>query len=415
MHPARYEETSGQVIYTIDCPKGGQPTIVSSDPKLFTSIRSHHLFPHDAHPPIPPRRRSYILEITDRCNLDCPICYAGTGSRGQSYRPLEEVRDLGKRITADGGRYVSLSGGEPTVHPQLPQIIAMLRGELGLSPYLITNGLRIAEDYDYLLTLKEAGLGKVKLQFDTLDNSVYKAMRGRHDLGEKYQAVDNVVSAGLRLGLVTTVCELNLGELGGILQYAQRFVPPLDSLVFQPLVPIGRFPAALKSVTREDIIHSLARCGGQSDLQTGDFLPFARLRSRRSGVHPDCSAHVFMSVDGDGTYPLIRDIDAREPRSGIKGPHARPPEQPSARVHRARGSRRSTRVDGPEVPGSTSGLRKVRRRRNLFLVSVIAYMRPETRDEDRLARCTVCTVARQGFSGLCQRSCSGQTGPISRE
>ena len=127
MHPARYEEVSGRVIYAIDCPEGAKSTTVSSDGHLFRRIRTHHLFPHDAPRPVAAGRRSYFLEITDGCNLNCPICYARSGSRGQAHLSLDEVRELGRRIRADGGRRVSVTGGEPTVHPQLPQIIGSER------------------------------------------------------------------------------------------------------------------------------------------------------------------------------------------------------------------------------------------------------------------------------------------------
>ncbi len=413
VHPARYEEASGQIVYTIDCPRGAKSAVLSSDSQLFRRIRSDHLFPHDAPQPVAARRRSYFLEITDHCNLNCAICYAESGPQGKMYLSLEEVRDLGKRIRADGGRRISVSGGEPTVHPQLPQIIAILHGELGLTPYIVTNGLRISEDYEYLLRLKQAGLRKVKLQLDTLDSNTYRAMRGRDDLTEKHRAIQHVVSAGLRLGLVTTVCELNLAEVGGILRYAQTFVPPLDSLVFQPFLPIGRFPAALKSVTREDIIQSLARPGNGHGLQPGDFLPFARLRSPRGGVHPDCSAHVFMCVHRDRADPLPRDIDPGGPGDDSSGCPGLPQTEVAARALRSCDSCRAAATDCAEAVRSMKGLRRHGRRGSLFLVSVIAYMCPQTRDEQRLARCLVSTVTQRGFAGLCQRSCSGEARPRS--
>ena len=117
-----------------------------------------------------------------------------------------------------------------------------------------------------------------------------------------------------------------------------------------------------------------------------------------------------MSVDRERVSSLIggrvTDIDDR---------CAGPEERPTALGTRSDSSHSLLSGGSPKVVRTLRSVRKGHRKCHLFLVSVIAYMRPETRDEERLARCPVCTVTRQGFAGLCQRSCSGQTEPIGQE
>ncbi|MHC4181020.1 MAG: radical SAM protein, partial [Planctomycetota bacterium] len=162
-HPARYEDSNGRVVYTVECPKDSKQTVVSSDSQLFTDLRGDQHFPQEASRPGQPNTHSYALPITDRCNSECPICYAESSSDGESHLSLEQLRRLATKIRENGGRRLSLAGGEPTLHPDLPEMIRMLRNDVGIAPVLITNGLRIAEDHDYLLSLKEAGLRRIKL------------------------------------------------------------------------------------------------------------------------------------------------------------------------------------------------------------------------------------------------------------
>jgi len=309
------------------------------------------------------------LPITDHCNLECPICYAQSSSHGSSYLSLEQLRGLATTIKNSGGRMLSLVGGEPTVHPDLPEMIRMLRYDVGIAPVLVTNGVRIAENPDYLPRLKEAGLRRIKLQFDTFDNQTYRVMRGRHDVGEKIRAAERIVSAGMDLGLVMVVCKLNIGEVGQLLDYARSLAPSLRLLQLVPMVLVGRFPANLESVTREDVIHALLRAGRKCDLREEDFLSPPRFRNGRSAAHPDCFAQVLLCVDGDEAYPLAR----------------------PAHTHRAR-------------PRAS--------RRSVVLIRVIAFMRPDTRDEGRIARCSTLTVTGRGFAGLCQEACNRNTRPL---
>jgi hypothetical protein len=287
-----------------------------------------------------------------------------------------------------------LSGGEPTLHQQLPEIVHMVRHEFGLSPVLVTNGLKLAEDPQYAQVLKDQGLHEVHLQFDTLDPDTYYKIRRRRDFSEKFRAIDNIRAAGMKLGLVVTVCQYNLAELGRLVDYACGLVPTLKILVFQPAVPLGRFPADICSVTREDVIRELIESGSTYRLRASDFFPFPPATSGQSLPHADCSAHVILCVERDHAYPLAV---APRPSAVLASPsHHAPP----------RGGLLSAKL----IPRKTlDDMRSALRRgqRHCLLVSVIAFMHPRTRDEQRMARCIVGMVSEDGIVGLCERGCSG--------
>lgn len=335
--------------------------------------------------------RFYQLAITDACNQQCPLCYAEATPEGKQFLSPAEFRAIAARIKRDGGKRVSLSGGEPTVHPQLPEIIQIARQEVGLAPILVTNGLRIADDLDYLLALKKAGLRRVQLQFDTLQDRTYEIIRGRQDAREKIRAINNVVAAEMRLGLICTVCQLNLEEVGELLDYAQTLGPALRIMVFQRAVPVGRFPSQMTPVTREDIIRALSRSDLRYELGPADFVPFPPLGHRQHRVHPDCSAHAILCVDDHGGRPLAwattgkqSHLQDHEPAIGLLSSEV----LPYTTLRRMRQIRSH---------GSTC---------HPLLVSVISFMCPESRNEDRLSRCIVATVTNRGFVGLCERSCN---------
>jgi len=392
-HRSAYEVVAGRVLYSIDCPRRRTETVVSSGADIFTALRSRRGSTAAGPAACVLKYHFYVVAITDRCNFECPICFAECGPSGRRFLTVDEVRRAAMAVKADGGKRLSLSGGEPTMHPELIELVRVVRQEIGLSPVLVTNGLRIAEDLPFLRALKSAGLRRIHLQFDTLDGSVYREMRGRRDVSEKLRAVEHVLSAGLRLGLMTTVCKLNLGELGRLLEYSQQLVPALRIHVFQPAVPVGRYPAHLRSVTREDVIRALESSTGKYELHEADFLPFPTSGSGRGTAHPDCSAHVLMCSDGMRGRPLnLQSCGSSSRRDG------------------AGGSVASGLMAAEVLPSGTVGeLKRLARRRSRwhpFFVSIIGFLRPQARDDERLQRCVVASVSEGYLAPLCEHGCS---------
>lgn len=183
-----------------------------------------------------------LLEVTSRCNLHCPVCFAGAGESGSRDVPMEELSRQMDHLMSHGGPFnLQISGGEPTVRDDLPELIRMGR-EKGFTFFqLNTNGLRLAEEPGYAETLKEAGLSCVFLQFDGVEDSVYEVLRGRALWKKKQRAIDACARAGLGVILVPVVTPgVNEDQIGKILFYAVSRMPVVRGVHFQPVSYFGR-------------------------------------------------------------------------------------------------------------------------------------------------------------------------------
>lgn len=191
------------------------------------------------------RQRSctIILEVTHRCDLGCPVCYADATSAGED-PPADVVQGWYQRALQTGGRCnIQLSGGEPTLRDDLPDLIAMGR-RLGFSFIQInTNGLRLALEPGYAEVLKAAGAVSVFLQFDGTDDTIYRALRGRALWFHKQAAVEACARAGLGVVLVPTLLPgWNTHAVGDILVTAIKWTPTVRGVHFQPISYFGRYP-----------------------------------------------------------------------------------------------------------------------------------------------------------------------------
>ena len=159
-----------------------------------------------------------LLELTRRCNLHCPVCFASAGAGAESDLSLAEIETQYDYLMAHGGPFnIQLSGGEPTVRDDLPAIIRLGR-EKGFPFFqLNTNGLRLAREAGYAEELKAAGLNTVFLQFDGVTDAVFETLRGRPLLAEKEQAIVNCAAAGLGIVLVPVIAAgVNEDQVGAI-------------------------------------------------------------------------------------------------------------------------------------------------------------------------------------------------------
>ncbi len=189
-----------------------------------------------------------LLEITQRCNLHCPVCFADAGVKADKADDPSLSRigfHYDRVMEASGACNIQLSGGEPTVRDDLAEIIALGRRKGFSFLQLNTNGLRLAADPGYTLALKKAGLSSVFLQFDGLSSGTHTALRGRDLRAVKEQAILHCQAAGLGVVLVPTLVPgVNTHEVGAIIDYAASFAPTVRGVHFQPVSYFGRFPEA---------------------------------------------------------------------------------------------------------------------------------------------------------------------------
>ena len=183
-----------------------------------------------------------LIELTNRCNLHCPVCFASAGGKEEKDLTLEEIEGQYDFLMSHGGPFnIQLSGGEPTMRDDLPEIIRMGK-EKGFSFFqLNTNGLRLAMEEGYAKKLKESGLDTVFLQFDGVTDDVYLALRGRKLFDIKKKAIVNCVEAGLGTVLVPVIAAgINESQVGDIIRFALERMPGVRGVHFQPLSYFGR-------------------------------------------------------------------------------------------------------------------------------------------------------------------------------
>lgn len=133
----------------------------------------------------------YVFFAASSCNLNCPICFTEANTkRCLREMPMETIKKYLGSIN-NHKKIIRLSGGEPTLRQDLPEIIRLIV-KSGNFPYMFTNGLKL-KDYSYLKCLKKSGLKGIFMWLDSVDNEgVHKQMRGQEVLKEKMQAINNI-------------------------------------------------------------------------------------------------------------------------------------------------------------------------------------------------------------------------------
>lgn len=256
-----------------------------------------------------------VLEITYRCNMSCKICFADAAK--ENYEPdLAEIRNLYETAGKYGGDCsIQLSGGEPTVRKDLPEIIRLGK-EMGFSHIQVnTNGLRLAQEPEYARSLKAAGADLIYLQFDSTEDAVYEKIRGIKLFETKCKAIEHCRLAKLGVLLVPTVVPgINLDHLGSIVAFAKANMPIVKGIHFQPVSYFGRYPNEIPSDSLRcglcDIIHGLQE-------QTAGEV-HSRFLSPRERFDPHCafSGLFYLTEEGilQGILPETSDKAPKETR-----------------------------------------------------------------------------------------------------
>lgn len=184
-----------------------------------------------------------VIDITNRCNFRCPVCFAEANGHGSRYfLDVNVVRGMLQSLVAREipCRHIQFSGGEPTLHPEFPAILRTAR-ELGFTHIQVaTNGSRMV-DADYVKLCEDSGLHTLYLQFDGVDDAVYLKLRGQRLLDNKIRAVENVARTNMRLVLVPTVTSsVNVDQIGPIFRFALEHSKHVTGISFQPAANVGR-------------------------------------------------------------------------------------------------------------------------------------------------------------------------------
>ncbi len=240
-----------------------------------------------------------LLEITKACNLNCTFCFADGGIDDEI--PLETIIERVKSLTVPGETLIQLSGGEPTMREDLPQIITAAK-DAGC-PYvqLNTNGIKLAESQVYVKNLANAGLSFVFMQFDGIDDEIYRRLRGRNLFEVKKRAIENCNSANIGVTLVPTIVPgVNNKSIGDIIRYAVDEAPAVRGVHFQPVSYFGRIP----QIPTDEMRFTLDELLEEIRIQAGDIVPSGSISPSRCD-HPLCGFHGdYIVMNNRSLYPL---------------------------------------------------------------------------------------------------------------
>ncbi len=285
------------------------------------------------------------VDLTNRCNLTCPVCFANANAAGYVYEPdFETVRKMLQALRDErpvAGRIVQFSGGEPTIYPRFFDVLRLAR-EMGFShSQVATNGIKFTS-LEFAEQAKEAGLHTLYLQFDGVCDDIYRRTRGRALWEQKLQCIENVRRAGLKIVFVPTIVKgLNDHQIGDIIRLALENIECTSGISFQPVAFTGRIARReleSKRFTLSDFAHAVHQQTGIADPYEDWFplscvTPFSKLLSALRGeetttlsCHPHCSLGTYLFVDRNrravpvtqfvDVGPMLREMDVLSARAG---------------------------------------------------------------------------------------------------
>jgi 7,8-dihydro-6-hydroxymethylpterin dimethyltransferase len=323
-----------------------------------------------------------LVEVTERCNLNCPICFAQSG--GFSSDPaISEIAEQFKELVENGNTFVQLSGGEPTVRDDLPDIVAAAKDAGCENIQLNSNGIRLGKDKGFTKALAEAGLSFVFMQFDGTEEPIYEKLRGRSLLAEKQAAINACIDELIGVTLVPTLVPgINDHNIGAILKFGFEHSPAVRGVHFQPVSYFGRYPNPPEDKDRITLPEVLCLIEKQTEgmVKISDFLPSAC-------DHPRCGFHGDFVVLPEGLMKLTKRSNNNVCCSSDGTEHLKNRNYVARRwkrtaVHTMEKDNRSNGVSDFDL-----FLRQVET--NGFTITAMAFQDAYTLDIERLRRCSL--------------------------
>ncbi len=184
-----------------------------------------------------------VIEITEQCNLRCPVCYAESAPDHGRHASMEEVIAMLDTVVANEGEpdVLQISGGEPALHPQFFEILDAVKARPIKHLMINTNGVRIAQDTEFVARLSEYKPAlEVYLQFDSLQNEALQNLRGATLAINHQTALEQLEAHAISTTLVMTVKRgVNDHEIGEVIQHAQQW-SCVRGVNLQPIQNAGR-------------------------------------------------------------------------------------------------------------------------------------------------------------------------------
>jgi uncharacterized radical SAM superfamily Fe-S cluster-containing enzyme len=357
-----------------------------------------------------------IIDITNRCNLKCPVCFANASAAGYVYEPtadqvagmLENLHN-NKPVPATA---LQFSGGEPTIREELFDFVRKAK-EIGFKHVEVnTNGVRIAADPEYAKKLKEAGVSTIYLQFDGLTPEAYKFIRGLDLLETKMKAIENLRQAGYAsiVLVVTLVKGVNDQQLGDIIKFAAENFDVIRCVNVQPVSLCGRLPQQEREkmrITIPDFMRLVEEQTG-GDIKASDFYPVpivvpvskavGELKGKRYvefTTHPHCGMATFVFIENGKMTPITRYGNIEKFVGSLKGVYADALKGDKSKAKiRLAGSARHIKFSFLRkylfkvlTTGDYNSLGDFAR--NALMISSMHFMDPYNFDLERVQRCGI--------------------------
>ncbi len=343
--PATIYEEDGKIWYKKTCPEHGEfKDIYYGDAEVWKWMEKWGMILDGIGPEYPKIINGYTehhysftalanLDLTNRCNLRCPICFANANAAGYVYEPdFDTVVKMMKFLREERPvptPAIQFAGGEPTIYPRFFDVIRKAK-ELGFPQIQVaTNGILIANDPTFAQRMADAGMHTVYLQFDGFKESTYITARGVNLFPQKMKAIENlrnVKPKPLATVLVPVVVKgVNDDEVGKIMEFALDNLDVIRGISYQPVSLAGRIPQADRfkmRYTTGDLIRDLSE---QTDfIEKTDFFPipvsaiFSEIASQvfkkaepAFTTHPACGSatYIFRDYEKKKNIPVTRFID----------------------------------------------------------------------------------------------------------
>ena len=246
-----------------------------------------------------------VVEITETCNLRCPVCYADSGPDTGRHLSLGEIEAMLDTVVANEGEadVVQISGGEPTLHPDFFAVLDAARARPIRHLMVNSNGLRIANEPGFAerLAAYQPGL-EVYLQFDSLHDDTLKALRGAELADSHRRALERLEAANVSTTLVMTVVRgVNDDQVGQVIRHALQW-KCVRGVTLQPIQDAGRVGAPVGGghdrLTVSGLRRAVAEQSGLFSLE--DVVPVP--------CNPDTLAMAYALRRGGEITPLTRHL-----------------------------------------------------------------------------------------------------------
>lgn len=241
-----------------------------------------------------------IFSVTNNCNLQCPICFTHNRPDTIYNKSLQELQSILEHIARESQELdlLNLTGGEPTLHPNILDLLNMCAKQRFRRISMNSNGLRIGADRAFAERIKQSGV-QVVLSLDTLDAGQSRIIHGKDIVAEKIAALAMLEELNIpTVLLLVWIPTVNDSEVP---QLIRDWLPKtfICGVTVQNMTYTGFFGSNFSPrihSTLEDVELALA---AQADFSTDDFFP-------HGSYHPLCYSVGYFLVDGTIRIPLAR-------------------------------------------------------------------------------------------------------------